>query len=73
MGYQVKNRTSEIISHGIDYNSLTDEQKKQFDEYLEGDPPTPDFNIPGNEIFRYLFNKDTCQRVLEELMRWGFG
>ena len=73
MGYQVKNRTSEIMSHDIDYNSLTDEQKKQFDEYLEGDPPTPDFNIPGNEIFRYLFNKDTCQRVLEELMRWGFG
>ena len=73
MGYQVKNRTSEIMSHGIDYNSLTDEQKKQFDEYLEGEPPTPDFNIPGNEIFRYLFNKDTCQRVLEELMRWGFG
>ncbi len=34
MGYQVKNRTSEIMSHGIDYNSLTDEQKKQFDEYL---------------------------------------
>ena len=61
------------MSHGIDYNSLSDEQKKQFDEYLEGDPPTPDFNIPGNEIFRYLFNKDTCQRVLEELMRWGFG
>ena len=72
VGYRVKNRTSEIMSHGIDYNSLTDEQKEQLDEYLEEDPPTPDFNIPGNEIFRHLFNKDTCQRVLEDLMRWGF-
>lgn len=71
VGYRVKNRTSEIMSHGIDYNSLTDEQKQQLDEYLEEDPPTPDFNIPGNEIFRHLFNKDTCKRVLEELMRWG--
>ncbi len=71
VGYRVKNRTSEIMSCGIDYNSLTDEQKEQFDEYFEEDPPTPDFNIPGNEIFRYLFNKDTCRRVVEELMRWG--
>ncbi len=71
VGYCVKNRTSEMMSHGIAYNSLTEEQKKQFDEYLEEDPPTPDFHIPGNEIFRYLFNKDTCRRVLEELMRWG--
>ena len=71
VGYRVKNRTSEIMSHGIDYDSLTEEQKEQFDEYLEGDPPTPDFNIPGNEIFKHLFNKDTCRRVLEELMRWG--
>ena len=46
---------------------LTEEQKEQLDEYLGEDPPTPDFNIPGNEIFRYLFNKDTCRRVLEDL------
>ena len=31
VGYRVKNRTSEIMSHGIDYNSLTDEQKEQLD------------------------------------------
>ena len=71
VGYRVKNRMSEMMSHGIDYNSLTEEQKEQLDEYLGEDPPTPDFNIPGNEIFRYLFNKDTCRRVLEDLMRWG--
>lgn len=72
VGYHVKNRTSEIMKNGINYNKLKEEQKEQLDEYLEGeDPPTPDFTIPGNEIFRYLYNEDTCRRVLEELMRWG--
>ena len=61
-----------MLSKGIDYNNLTKDETAQLDEYLEEDPPTPDFNIPGNEIFKYLFNKDTCRRVLEELMQWGY-
>lgn len=72
VGYHVINRTSKMLSKGIDYNNLTEDEKAQLDEYLEEDPPTPDFNIPGNEIFKYLFNKDTCRRVLEELMQWGY-
>lgn len=72
VGYHVINRTSKLLSKGIDYQSLTEDEKAQLDEYLEEDPPTPDFNIPGNEIFKYLFNKDTCRRVLEELMQWGY-
>ena len=71
VGYRVINRTSSILTKGIDLNALTEEEKAQLDEYLEEDPPTPDFNIPGNEIFKYLFNEDTCKRVLEELMMWG--
>lgn len=72
VGYHVINRTSKLMSEGIHYDSLTEEQKEQLDEYIsEEDLPTPDFKIPGNEIFRYLFNKDTCRRVLEELMQWG--
>lgn len=71
VGYTVINRTSKLLSEGIDYNSLTDDEKKQLEEYLEEDPPTPDFNIPGNELFKYLFNKDTCKKVIEELMKWG--
>ena len=72
VGYTVRNRTSKLIEEGIDYGALSDEQKEQFDEYLEGDLPTPDFNIPGNELFRFLFNKDTCRQVIEELMQWGY-
>lgn len=72
VGYTVKNRTSEMLKNGIDLKKLSDDQLDQLEEYLEDDPPTPDFNIPGNEIFKYLYNKDTCRRVLEELMRWGY-
>lgn len=72
VGYHVLNRTSKLLSKGIELQKLTEDEKAQLDEYLEEDPPTPDFNIPGNEIFKYLFNKDTCRQVLEELMRWGY-
>lgn len=72
VGYTVRNRTSEMISKGIDLKKLSDDELEQLEEYLDDDPPTPDFNIPGNEIFKYLFNKDTCRRVLEELMQWGY-
>lgn len=71
VGYNVLNRTSKLLTEGIDLKSLTDDEKNQFDEYLEEDPPTPDFNIPGNELFKYLFNRDTCRRVIEELMVRG--
>ena len=71
VGYHAINRTSKLLTEGIHYDSLTDEQKQQLDEYLEDDPPTPDFNISGNEIFKVLFNRDTCCTVIEELMRWG--
>lgn len=71
VGYHVINRTSKQLTKGIDYASLTDDQKEQLEEYLDEDPPTPDFTIPGNELFKYLFNMDTCRRVLGELMQWG--
>ena len=71
VGYRVINRTSKLLSQGIDYSHLSEEEKNQIEDYLEEDPPTPDFTIPGNELFKYIFNKDTCKKVIEELMRWG--
>lgn len=72
VGYRVLNRTSKILTEGLDWGQLTPEQKEQLGEYLAGtDQPTPDFTIPGNEIFRVLFNKDTCRIVVEELMQQG--
>ncbi len=74
VGYTVRNRSSKMISIGIQYDNLSDDEKAQLDEYYEEmseDIPTPDFDIPGNEIYKYLFNKDTCRQVIEDLMKWG--
>lgn len=72
VGYHVVNRTSKMLTEGIKYKDLSDDEKAQLDDYLtEIDPPTPDFNISGSEIFKVLFNKDTCRKVLEDLMKWG--
>ena len=71
VGYDVKNRTSKLLSKGINYDDLTEAEKAQFEDYFEEEPETPDFVIPDNELYKYIFNKDTCRRVLGELFQWG--
>lgn len=72
VGYNVINQTSLLISEGIDPSKLTPEEREQLDDYFaERRLPTPDFNVPGNELFRFLFNKNTCRQVIEELMMQG--
>ncbi len=71
VGYKVKNRTSRLLTEGVRYGNLTEEQKHQLEEYLKGIVPSPDFDISGSEIFRYLYNKTTCSLVLDELMQEG--
>ena len=34
VGYHVINRTSKMLSKGIDYDDLTEDEKEQLDEYL---------------------------------------
>jgi type I restriction enzyme R subunit len=74
VGYTLRNYSSKILNDGINYQMLSNEEREQLEEYLteiQIDLPTPDFNIPGNEIYKYLFNKDTCRKVIGDLMQWG--
>lgn len=71
VGYHPINRTSRLIKAGIDWSSLTADEREQLDEYLSDDPSSPDSTVPGNKIFRILFNKETCRQVVEELMQSG--
>lgn len=71
VGYHVINRSSALLSEGINYSKLTQDEKDQLTEYLGGQTPTPDYNIPGSVLFCILYNEDTCKQVIEELMRWG--
>lgn len=71
VGYHVINRSSKLLKEGIRYADLTEEEKEQLDDYLPDDTPAEAYDISASELFMYLFNEDTCRKVLEELMRWG--
>ncbi len=68
VGYKVDSRTSKLITRGIEYENLTADEKKQLEEYYDDNPPDL---IPGTELFKKLYNKDTCNLVLEDLMTRG--
>lgn len=77
--YDVINRKSDIISNGIKYNDLTEEEQKQLDviyEYEIGENEIELLflgrrNFNPSEIFHYLYNNDTVDKVLQDLMSKG--
>lgn len=71
VNYKSFSRTTKLLSRGIKYNELTEDEKRQLDEYFDDIPPTPDFTVPEKELFKRIFNKETCCAILEELMQYG--
>ena len=78
VNYKGFKRGSLILKEGIKYDNLTPEEKEQLEkvwEYeqagkaIEGDPQHRD--IESKEIFNYIFNLDTIDRVLQDLMENG--
>ena len=61
---------SDILKHGIKYNDRTEEEKKQLDTIFEREG-VEERDIDNNEIFRYIYNEDTIDKVLQELMEKG--
>ena len=78
VNYTGYKRGTAILKDGIKYSTLSAEEKKQMEsiwEYekarkaLEGDDYHRD--IAGNEIFTYIHNIDTIDKVLQDLMQNG--
>lgn len=78
VNYKGFKRGSLILKEGIKYNNLSAEEKEQLEkvwEYeqavktIEGD--TRHRDIESKEIFNYIFNVDTIDRVLQDLMEHG--
>ncbi len=70
VNYHGFKRGSLILKEGIKYNSLSAEEKKQLEavwtyEQIMGR------DIASNEIFNYIFNEDTIDAVLQDLMENG--
>ena len=73
-GYLVNYSTLEyktkIMEDGIHYDDLTDEEKDEYEETFESDDMVGD-DISGSAINSWLFNTDTIDKVLKELMEKG--
>ncbi len=81
--YSVLTRTTDILKNGIKYNNLTKEEKKQMESIwkYEAARSATDVNstdtevhhrdIQNKEIFKYIFNTDTVDKVIVDLMENG--
>lgn len=73
-GYLVSYSTieyqSKIMEDGIHYDELSDEEKEEFEETFENDDRV-DKDISSSAINTWLFNKDTIDKVLKELVEKG--
>ena len=59
---------------GIDYDSLSDEEKEQWESLDWGDEPEPEAvpeKVNAAAINNWLFNKDTVDKALQYLMEHG--
>ena len=73
-GYLVNYSTLEyktkIMEEGIHYNELSEEEKEEYEDTFEDDDTVPE-SISSSAINTWLFNKDTIDKVLKELMEKG--
>lgn len=75
--YNVFVRTTDILKNGIKYAALTDEEKKQMDAVWKYEMMKKDLgeeqhrDIGRQEIFKYIFNENTIDKVLIDLMTNG--
>ena len=73
-GYLVSYSTLEyktkIMEDGIHYDDLSDEEKEEYEETFADDDTITD-DISNSAINSWLFNADTIDKVLKELMEKG--
>ena len=75
----VLSRTTDILKNGIKYDKLSEDEKKQMESiwrYEKAKLNIPDDelyrrNIEHDELFSYIFNQDTIDKVIIDLMENG--
>ena len=81
VNYKGFKRGSYILKEGIKYNDLSEEEKMQMEQIWEYEALKNAMNggggaigprdIQNNEIFTYIYNTDTIDKVLQDLMENG--
>ena len=62
---------TEFLKHGIKYDNLTPAQKEELERVWAYEEIDPGRDIIPKELFSYIYNKDTIDKVLEHLMTYG--
>lgn len=65
--YEVK---TQFLEEGIVYDKLSDADKQRYEEDFAEDDTLPDF-IPSAELNKFIFNQNTVDTVLQDLMERG--
>ena len=73
MPYTAFKKGTLILNEGIQYDSLSKSEKEQLEKVWTYESGNPDSNrnIESNELFTYIFNADTIDKVLQDLMQNG--
>ena len=77
--YKVNSRSTNILTEGVDYEKLSQKDKEEFKRIFATETSEDDDDeqqamptkIDGSDIFKKVYNKDTCDKVLDDLMRNG--
>lgn len=71
-------RGSKVVNEGIKYDDLTDDEKEQLEQVWEYEQVTKDpdkewvpRDIGEQEIYEYIYNTDTIDKMLQDLMANG--
>ncbi|MGN0136651.1 DEAD/DEAH box helicase family protein [Anaerotignum sp.] len=65
--YEVKTK---FLEEGITYDDLSDEDKERYEDDFAEDDGMPDF-IPSAALNDFVFNEETVDKVLQDLMERG--
>ena len=78
--YRGFKRGSKILNEGIHYSELSEQEREQLEKVWDYEDTLNSLNSPvsgrgrdilSNEMFKYIYNEDTVDKVLQDLMENG--
>ena len=68
--YRTESKTTKILNQGVKYRDLSEEDRRRVESVLL-DSVDDNYVIPKELLFKLFYNKDTCAKILDELMTNG--
>ena len=68
--YRTINRSTNLLENGMTFKDLSQNDQAQL-MLLDDEDYQDDTVISGKKLFQKIYNKDTCRRVLDDLMNMG--